>query len=960
MKFVNIKDNTTYSGLAPYIHWFPGQQSIDLVYTTPLIILTTDPKLTIEGVGNDVIKLIEPLNNISTTSLNDFLYVNIKDLMVDRVESEGFGYNGKFLHIIYFTAQSEVGAEIIDTFKIETEGKVYTIKVGADFYNEDETLKINASNLGIHIPDSIQKAIYESDVHEESIDNILINRKLKELLSNYWDMMANRGSYKSLLNSLKWFEYGDLIRLREIWMHENRGSLKYDDRELSAIMNEKYKDAFNNFYKTTSFAIYLALQNEAFDIIDGKKIPKLDSEKNPELEQNIFQWTINDLALKMSLLGNFYETYFMPIHTELMHCSIEDKVFSNNIKILNSTLNSYHDIIACTQSFDCIVNDGKDIVLGNVNAFSYDGILFAGEDSIIGVKGSNDETKENIDNLKYYNGIGCITPITCKFEIDGPERISFGRIIWNGSIVAEEKLVGFNKIENNICTIKFNLLVKEPKNKLVMYFLSTTGKTYTKVIDIFGKDPSYIDLEIYKINHKKEPLKGEDFGEMSNTSVPMFDLGDDGELKPSAREINYYLSNKTPFFDTIESGEWIFETTGLETKHQQSKGKLENNITPHWFNLVDDQYKSILTLYANTHEIDGVHTLELKDSEGVDYASDTDNLVQYSIADLVPTKSLDENILYNNINRGEFALGMIYKISNDEIKNYNEVKFDFNIKYLNTFLVGDQIFCASLVFNSKELFIYDINKGNVDYIVTEEFKQNTNNEAQSHTITLKYDHDKIEKNNYIIIYIKNKIKKPLDWDWLKFSEISISDLKLRFDDDGVALNNFVVIYKNSLDNFTNNKYINENYFLYQPQGDYSILISKHFYDNILNYINKDLIVFQDWRYIDNFHEKTPLKYDTLEECTIHSYDNLYITPRILIGESSYPLKYSNKISNVTWKFVNKSKTNSKGEFNSVQEPFISSNARKPLDPGFYDVEFSYNINGTDKTIRKNSAFLKKD
>lgn len=948
MNFVDLKDGAIFSGIDPYIHWFPGQQSTGINYTMYLMIMSTYNELIISESENSTIKLINIPNASTEENINEFFYKNIEDFFVDGnlILNNGYKFGDKYLYVVYFYTKSDVGAEIIDTFKIQEGDKTYTIKVGADFYNEDETLKINASNLGINIPDSIQKSIYESNVHEESIDNILINRKLKELLSNYWDIIANRGSYKSLLNSLKWFEYGDLIRLREIWSHENRGVLKYDDRELSAIMNEKYKDTFENFYKTTSFAIYLALQQETNE---------LDSEKNPVLEKNVFQWSLNDLALKMCLLGNFYETYFMPIHTELLHSSIEDKTFTNNIKISNSTLNSCHDIIALTQSFDCEVNNKKDIILTNVNVWSCKDTLFYNDsdDKMVGVDDSNSELDKS--SLKYYRGIGRIVPIKCKFDISESEKISFGQIIWNGTTVQETGLARYESYntDDKMYEITFNLLVTSPSNTLVMYFLSTTGKHYTKSIKIDAKDPSYIDLKLFKIHHKNDPitLDGDGYiGEPMNLSVPMFD----GESK----EVNYFLSYNKPIMDEVDSTNWVFKSTGIDIKYAITlDGTLKVNQTDYWFNLVDSYFINKKEYNVKIPLIPEP-TLEITDSDG-------NELRKGSVLDLIPPKTTT-NVLYDNINKGEFTLGKIYKITNEEIKNYNEVNVKFNLKYINTFLKGKQIFCISLVATSKsdedlmydinkENLMYDINKGQVDYMVTEEFVQSD----EKYNIYLKYDHDKIKnKNIYIVIYLKNKLNDQLNFEWLKFSEINLSKLSLRFGNDGIALSNFVVIKNESIINDD----IENNYFLYTPKNSkYKVLISKNFYDDIRNYINIDeSILFQDWRYIDQFHTKDELNYDSLDECTIRFYDNLCITPRVIENESSYPLYYSNKCKSPTWKFINRSRLDSTSSFDGVQEPYVSSNINQALKPGFYDIEFSYNLNGEEKTIRKNSAFFKKD
>ena len=51
------------------------------------------------------------------------------------------------------------------------------IKIGADFYGEYEQVYINLSNFGVEIPDYVQKAIYDSNVHEDYKDNILFDNK---------------------------------------------------------------------------------------------------------------------------------------------------------------------------------------------------------------------------------------------------------------------------------------------------------------------------------------------------------------------------------------------------------------------------------------------------------------------------------------------------------------------------------------------------------------------------------------------------------------------------------------------------------------------------------------------------------------------------------------------------------------------------------------------------------------
>lgn len=550
MRFVNLHTGNVYDGSKPYVHWFEGQQSTDLIYIQPICFITSS-NTPIVRCRSDVFSIIDVTKLMSTSpdfEINNFEYKDIsacktnefafREADVSRFKigyklTDG-AYINKYMYIVYFMASSPVAAEYIDSFWIGDE----EFLIGADFYQENESLRINASNMGMNIPPQIQGAVYDSNVHEEKHDNILINRKFKELVSNYWDLIANRGSYKSLINTLKWFEYGDVVRLREIWKHSRDGVDVYDDRELSSIMSDKYKTSLNKFFKTTYFAIWCALQKET---------GKFTKELNPELEKCVFKWSVEDMSLKMSLLGNFYETYFMPIHTELIQSSIEDVVFTNTIKINNRVLDSIDDLMNLNKSFRCTVNDNKEVVIGDVSVGVDDSTLFgikygneqfAGYDTTpVGVK-SIDNINEIHDNSELmtlltqnYNGPGAMVPIECSFDLGDNERISYGDILINSEDSYGEGSYG-NKYERyaresgvidsvvgDKHIIKFNVLLLHTTNVIHLHFISTRGNHYSKTINVPMKDISNVVIGLYKVKRNvtgTTAITPEDFSDPVN------------------------------------------------------------------------------------------------------------------------------------------------------------------------------------------------------------------------------------------------------------------------------------------------------------------------------------------------------------------------------------------------------------------------------------------------------------
>lgn len=502
MKFVDLNTGYLYDGESPYIHWFSGEQSTGLIYDHKICLISKSKTINI-SLDSDVFNIVD------NSSIKEG--VEYKKIIQQNITSTSEQYNGYNLHIIYFTASSKVPGEYTTDVCIEDgEEKIY-ITIGADFYMENESLYINLSNLGVELPDAIQKALYTVNIDECNRDNITLNRKMKELLSNYWDMIANKGSYKSLLNTLKWFEWGDLIRIREIWKHEDFGHTIYDDRSLCSILEDKYIDTLNNFSKTTHLALYVTMQK----LSDGDNY---DDEKNPELEEVIIdKWGKNELMLKLCLLGNFYETYFMPIHLNLFHSTIENVVFTNTIKIINSNISGRYDYVNNIDTIACNVKNDSTYILSNVQCQVGPNTVFGkqweGESQykdihIIGVDYVNTDKFDSDNDMKtfysqLFKGVGVIVPFECIMDAEINDYIAESKLYINDHYTINHNIFHSQEIDGKSkFKINFNLLFRtENKYNITIQFKTAGSKLYTKTININVVDVSGMDLKVYKIKH---------------------------------------------------------------------------------------------------------------------------------------------------------------------------------------------------------------------------------------------------------------------------------------------------------------------------------------------------------------------------------------------------------------------------------------------------------------------------
>lgn len=505
VKFIDLNTGYIFNGDKPYIFWFENGQSTDLIHTKNIGVVSDASTLSISIEENNVFSLLNPNGLIDEDIINGFKYHEFESIKCSTYESEGTPYEGKYIHVIYFSASSKEIGEFICSFNIGD--KSYNI--GADFYNEEESLYINLSNFGVEIPESIQKTIYESNVHEDKKDNILLNRKFKELLINYWDVVANKGSYKSLINSIKWFEYGDILQLKEVWKKESPLNTIFEDREISSIMTDKYSDTIYNYIKTTYYALYI--KNRTIE-------PTYDSEQNPNVTINSYKWPLIDMMIKISLLGYFYETYFMPIHLDLIHSTIEDVSFTNTIKIHKGTALSRVDNIYNFDNVYCNIKDDDEFVLSNVscqvNKYTQLSSQYTDTNDIIGVDHIIDSLNNDNDLKNFYNymytGIGCIVPVSLSFELNNTDFIKSESITFIHDNETDWRTYKQYKIyrpsRNGRVQIEFNLLcTKEKEYDIRFSFESANSKVFTKNIK-FNVVNNYVpSLNIYKIVAKNNP-----------------------------------------------------------------------------------------------------------------------------------------------------------------------------------------------------------------------------------------------------------------------------------------------------------------------------------------------------------------------------------------------------------------------------------------------------------------------
>jgi len=226
-----------------------------------------------------------------------------------------------------------------------------SISVGSEFRDSYEELMINAQNMGISLPKDIIKAVYNTSYYNNEFNEVIFNEKIKEYMMNYMNIRGEQGNFKSAIDSLNWFGWNNKIEISKLLKTDNEFKSQYflDYFDISYDVLESYK-----LFRNTSYISLQVLLNKD----TGKYYPKntegeLEGEENRILEdlmdkyivddnisddnqfkyiKNYYDFSLNELGLKLACLKYYYQKYFLPIHVKIHEGYLVHKVYANDIK----------------------------------------------------------------------------------------------------------------------------------------------------------------------------------------------------------------------------------------------------------------------------------------------------------------------------------------------------------------------------------------------------------------------------------------------------------------------------------------------------------------------------------------------------------------------------------------------------------------------------------------------------
>ena len=266
-------------------------------------------------------------------------------LLINRFDEYEIPLNNKFdpkalpVHVAFMAHEKYDATTYNRTLIMSYEKKtIAKIKFYAETVEEDERLKIWNANLGYNITPEDTMIFYKSDIKEYMPDYKLLNEKRKELMMEGSNIYPYIGSYKAIINAIKFFGYENLYII-EYWRNvnpedENFGKI-YHSSKYSLKKRETLRVGARNIvlpnkdYKKMNALALVYLINEPTGEIDEWELPYVKEK---------FTYTIEEALVKLFALRKKLNKEFMPGTSRIIDIIGEASYFGiQGIKKINDT-----------------------------------------------------------------------------------------------------------------------------------------------------------------------------------------------------------------------------------------------------------------------------------------------------------------------------------------------------------------------------------------------------------------------------------------------------------------------------------------------------------------------------------------------------------------------------------------------------------------------------------------------
>jgi len=212
------------------------------------------------------------------------------------------------------------------------------IKLYGEVVGEDERLGVLLDNMGMSVPVSDMVIFKDHDIDEVGTDWILLNAKRKEMLLEGHNIKPYVGTYKALINAVKFYGYNNLT-IKEYWLDINKKSQNFgklraipvtdvDSPGYSVNVSTGINKPNGTAKKTSRFSLTYRI-NKPTGLYDEWDTP---------LVQEVYDYSPEEVLVKLYALKNKLQRDYLPLYAKIVDITGEADIFG--VKNTNVSTNA--------------------------------------------------------------------------------------------------------------------------------------------------------------------------------------------------------------------------------------------------------------------------------------------------------------------------------------------------------------------------------------------------------------------------------------------------------------------------------------------------------------------------------------------------------------------------------------------------------------------------------------------
>lgn len=235
------------------------------------------------------------------------------------------------------------------------------IVVNAEAIGEDERFRTLISNFGLHDPKDMKDVFKETDINEDLPDWEVLNYKSKHIILEHDQIMPYIGTYKALINAIKWLGYDDVF-VRE-WFLNVR-----ENRKLSLLVPFNATDrtqtilSFNEDQRKT----LKKLNQLSLNYCITRETGEIDEWGTPETE-NCYSYNLKEVFIKLLSLKQWLEKNIIAVNCRITDITGEGIYFERIQNLIYATDNVGYDLQLSQSLTPYSPDDQSELVSGDAS-----------------------------------------------------------------------------------------------------------------------------------------------------------------------------------------------------------------------------------------------------------------------------------------------------------------------------------------------------------------------------------------------------------------------------------------------------------------------------------------------------------------------------------------------------------------------------------------------------------------